>query len=261
MTDQNRGAYTPQSDAPLSFDARRSGGGRGPMPITLIFSALILLALVIGGGVAILYHNGARKAGDAPQPVGEAVGTMKAAPEAQNAPAGAPPAAVVAAPAGQPAFTKPPEQPAARPIESTPLPPPPAPLPEVKVAPTPVPVAKAEAPKPPPVAKAPPAKVAEAPKAPPAPVAKAAPAPKAAAAGTLMVQIGAYSSSALATNGWNEVAKMMPGEMAGKTKEVDTVERDGKTLYRARIGGFSTRADAERLCLALLSKGHDCKVV
>ena len=83
MTDQNRGAYTPQSDAPLSFDARRAGGKSGPMPITLIFSALILLALlVVGGGVAVLYHNGARKAGQPPQPVGQAVGTMKAAPEA-----------------------------------------------------------------------------------------------------------------------------------------------------------------------------------
>ena len=54
---------------------------------------------------------------------------------------------------------------------------------------------------------------------------------------------------------------MMPGEMAGKTKEIDTVERDGKTLYRARIGGFASHSDADRLCLALLSKGRDCKVV
>ena len=37
--------------------------------------------------------------------------------------------------------------------------------------------------------------------------------------------------------------------------------RSRKTLYRARIGGFASRADAERLCLALLSKGRDCKVV
>ena len=233
MTEQNRGAYTPQSDAPLSFDARRAGGARGPMPITLIFSALILLVLVIGGGVAVLYHNGQRKPGEPPQPVGEAVGSMKAAPEVQSPPQVA--VAPAPAPGAAPTFTAPPEQPAARPIE---------------VAPLPAPAAKAEP--------APPAAKPET----PAPVAqaKAEPAPKAAASGAL-VQIGAYSSSALASNGWNEVAKLMPGEMAGKTKDVEPVERDGKTLYRARIGGFASHADAERLCLALLSKGRDCKVV
>ncbi|HET9160866.1 MAG TPA: SPOR domain-containing protein, partial [Caulobacteraceae bacterium] len=252
MTDQNRGAYTPQSDAPLSFDARRAGGSRGPMPITLIFSVLILLALLVGGGVAILYHNGARKAGEPPQPVGEAVGSMKAAPEMQNAPAARP---QEAATTGAPNFTPPPEQPAARPIETTPLPPPPAPpkattqpvgqptaVPEPKPeAAKPAPVAKAEPVRPAPVAKTAAPKVAEA-----AP--KTAPAPKTAAAGSFTVQIGAYSTSALAANGWNEVAKMMPGEMAGKTREVDTVQRDGKTLYRARIGGFASRGEAERMC-------------
>jgi hypothetical protein len=181
---------------------------------------------------------------------------MKAAPEAQNAA----PAATVVAPAPAPSssapnFTPPPEQPAARPVEAAP-PPPPAP-PAAKAAPaTPAPQAKAEVVKPP-AARAPAPKVVEA--APPKAVAP--PAPKAPAAAGPLVQIGAYSSSALAANGWNEVAKMMPGEMAGKTKEIDTLDRDGKTLYRARIGGFASRADAERLCLALLSKGHDCKVV
>jgi cell division protein FtsN len=249
MTDQNRGAYTPQSDAPLSFDARRAGGGRGPMPITLIFSVLILLALVIGGGVAILYHNGARKAGEAPQPVGEAVGSMKAAPQMQNAPASP---AAAADQVGTPRFTPPPEQPAERPVESAPLPPPP---PKATTQPLAPPTAEPE-PKPAPVAKAPaaPPKTAEA-----AP--KAAPAAKPAATATFTVQIGAYSSRALAANGWNEVAKLMPGEMAGKTREVDPVDRNGKTLYRARIGGFASRAEAERMCLALLSKGRDCKVV
>jgi hypothetical protein len=258
MTDPNRGAYTPQSDAPLSFDARRAGGARGPMPITLIFSALILLVLVVGGGVAVLYHNGARKAGEPPQPVGQAVGTMRAAPEVQSPPQVA--IAPAAPPSGAaPTFTPPPEQPAARPIEVAPLPPPPA-----KTEPLP-PVAPAQQAKAEPAPKAL-AIVGLSKTAPPAPKAAAAPvktaaAPAPKAASGALVQIGAYSSSALASNGWNEVAKLMPGEMAGKTKEVEPVERDGKTLYRARIGGFASHADAERLCLALLSKGRDCKVV
>ena len=50
MSDYDRGAYTPQSDAPLAFDARQSrggGGGGGPSPMTLIISGVVLLLLVI----------------------------------------------------------------------------------------------------------------------------------------------------------------------------------------------------------------------
>lgn len=254
MTDPNRGAYTPQSDAPLSFDARRAGGARGPMPITLIFSALILLVLVIGGGIAILYHNGARKAGQPPQPVGETVGAVRAPSETQNAPLTTAPTVTSGA---APTFTAPPEQPAARPAAVTP-PPPPPPAPKaapVAAAPAPAPVTIA-----PPAAKAEPVKTPAPVVKPAPPVAKLAEAAPKAAAGGAMVQIGAYSTTGMADSGWNEVAKLMPGQMAGKTKVVEKLDRDGKTLYRTLIGGFSTHADAERLCLALLSKGRDCSV-
>lgn len=271
MTDQNRGAYTPQTDAPLSFDARRAGGGRGPMPITLIFSALILLALVIGGAVAILYHKGSRKPGEAPQPVGEAIGTTRGAPEASGNAAISPPQIVEGSQGAPPTFTPPPEQPAARPIEAAPLPPPPPPPPAATTTPAaPAPAAKVE-----PAPAAPksvndllkaapkaPSPVAKAPAPPPAAKTVAAPAAKAAApaAGGMTVQIGAFSTTAQADAGWNEVAKLMPGEMVGRTKVIEKLDRDGKTLYRTKIGGFSSRAEAERLCLALLSKGRDCKV-
>src|SRR5690349_24146650 len=112
MSDHNRGAYTPQSDAPLAFDARRAGGARGPMPITLIFSALILLVLIVGGGFAVLYHNGARKAGEPPQPVGEPVASVRGPAETA---AGQPPGVQVYSPtdnATPPTFTAPPELPA-----------------------------------------------------------------------------------------------------------------------------------------------------
>jgi outer membrane biosynthesis protein TonB len=269
MSDHNRGAYTPQSDAPLAFDARRAGGSRGPMPITLIFSALILLVLVIGGGIAILYHNGARKAGEPPQPVGEPVGAVRGPVESTAAPAGV---QITNPPVGgpvsaTPTFTPPPEQPAARPIEtppvaSAPLPPPTATAPAVKTeAPPPAPKLAEAAPK----TVAPTAKTAPAPPAPktvaPAPKTAAAPAAKTTTSAGSMVQIGAFSSTALADAGWNEVARQMPGDMIGKTKVVEKVDRaGGAPLYRAMIGGFSSRAEAERLCLALLSKGKDCSV-
>ena len=42
MSDPHRGAYTPPTDAPLSFDARQPVRGARPLPMTLIISAVVL---------------------------------------------------------------------------------------------------------------------------------------------------------------------------------------------------------------------------
>ena len=47
MTQQDRGAYTPQPDAPLAFDARAPRGARRPLPMALIGGVVVLLALVL----------------------------------------------------------------------------------------------------------------------------------------------------------------------------------------------------------------------
>jgi hypothetical protein len=44
MSDPDRGAYTPPTDAPLTFDARRPVRGGGPRRSTLMISALVLVA-------------------------------------------------------------------------------------------------------------------------------------------------------------------------------------------------------------------------
>ena len=74
------------------------------------------------------------------------------------------------------------------------------------------------------------------------------------------MQIGAYSSAALAERGWNDVAAMFPGQMAGKTKRVEPVESNGATLHRAFIGGFSSREEAQAFCEALKGRGRQCLV-
>ncbi len=56
MTDHDRGAYTPQTDAPLSFDARRAPGGGRPVPMTLLISGMVLVILLIG--VVYFYRSG-----------------------------------------------------------------------------------------------------------------------------------------------------------------------------------------------------------
>ena len=65
MTDHDRGAYTPQTDAPLSFDARRASGGGGPVPMTLLISGMVLVILLIG--VVYFYRSGVRHQGQAPR--------------------------------------------------------------------------------------------------------------------------------------------------------------------------------------------------
>ena len=80
MTDHDRGAYTPQTDAPLSFDARRAPGGR-PVPMTLLISGMVLVVLLIG--VVYFYRSGVRPAGQPPQEIGAPVGALKAPPPAQ----------------------------------------------------------------------------------------------------------------------------------------------------------------------------------
>jgi cell division protein FtsN len=81
-----------------------------------------------------------------------------------------------------------------------------------------------------------------------------------ASGGGLMVQIGAFSSPAQADKGWNDVAKLLPGEMVGRTKKVEPVVKDTETLYRAYVGGFGAKAEAVAFCNDLKAAGHACIV-
>jgi outer membrane biosynthesis protein TonB len=271
MTDHERGAYTPPTDAPLSFDARQPVRGARPVPITLIISVLVLAGLT--AAIFVFYRSGVRQAGDAPQTVGAPVAGMKeAAPnEAQpqdpaaglqiyRSDAGAAPEAV------QPTFTPGPEEPQPRPAPTTPVvvaqapaqtPAPPAMRPTLPAA---QPAPKTAPPPATPVAKAPPVKAPE-PKAPEPKAAapKVAPAPTPAAkSGGAVVQIGAVSSTALADKAWSEAVAVAGG--AGKGKNVEKIERNGGTLYRTAVTGFASREDAAAFCNRLKAAGKSCFV-
>jgi hypothetical protein len=285
MTDHDRGAYTPQTDAPLSFDARRAPGGR-PVPMTLMISGMVLVILLIG--VVYFYRSGVRQANEAPQVIGAPVGATKAPPpsggqpsdataglqvykseaaplsQAQPQPAApqaAAPAAAPPAPAQTaPKFTAAPEQPAPRPAPKSAPMTKPAPASVQTAAP---PQAAAAAPakpvsatvKAPAKAAAQPAVKTAAKAAPAAPAATAAP-----TAGGALVQIGAFSSAALADKGWSDVAQIAPGAMAGKTKTVQVVQKDDKTFYRTSVGGFASKAEAASFCATLKAAGKSCLV-
>jgi hypothetical protein len=280
MSDHDRGAYTPQTDAPLAFDAR-SPRARRPLPFALIASGAVLLVLV--GAIALYYRGGSAPSGaDAG---GQQVAAVKTAPPAdvdqkdaadylevyaaQNVPSNATPSA--------PTFAPPPEQPQPRPapglkvvpVETSQIHAPaaaPAPLPAA--APKPITVATAElkpaaTPAPPPAAAAPvkPATVATA--APPVAPTAPPPAPVAAApaaSGGALVQIGAFSSNALADKGWQDIASAFPGPMAGKFKKVEPLAKDGSTLYRTSISGWADKASAQAFCAQLKAAGRACFV-
>ncbi|PVM94037.1 SPOR domain-containing protein, partial [Caulobacter endophyticus] len=95
--------------------------------------------------------------------------------------------------------------------------------------------------------------------APPKPAA-AAPKPAATASGPASVQIGALSSTALADKAWSDAARIAPGLAAGKGKKVEAIDKNGSTLYRTSVTGFSSRADAKAFCDALSAAGKSCFV-
>jgi cell division protein FtsN len=276
MSDHDRGAYTPSSDR-LSFDPREPVRSGGPPPVTLIVSGVVLLAIV--GGVFLLCRGGVRHKGDVPAAVGAPLPQIKtpAAPDANAMPPSLTINKVDAANMGaaNATFAPPPEAPLPRPlpvqapsvVTSTPLPPPAAeasPAPPRTLTPPPAKPAK-------PVtiasltddamAARPAAKVAA--KAPPKLPAASAPVETSAAASpptTGWVQIGAFSSSALAEKGWSDVAQLAPAAMSGKGRRVEALSRDGKTLYRAYVTGFSSRDSAQAFCDRLKAAGKACFV-
>jgi hypothetical protein len=330
MTEYDRGAYTPQPDAPLQFDAR-GPRGRKPMPMTLIGSGAVLIVLL--GALAMHYRQDHKPASDPARPVGEPIAQVKTAAPAAAQPKDASGAVDVfggaKTAAATPNFAAAPEAPkpraqltiqAAEPatLKSAPLattnaatPPP---LVTAKAAPTAA-AKSASAATPVAVAKAAPAlvttpahpattytaptlasvakpsatdvvaKLAATPVAKPAPttaiatakpaVAKAAtaakpdatalakagttaPAAKSVTGGAAVVQIGAFSSTAQSEKGWADVSAAMAGAMGGKSKRVEMLDKDGKTLYRTSVAGFSSRAAADAFCRALAAKGHIC---
>jgi hypothetical protein len=265
--------------------------------VTLVVSGIVLVAIV--GAVFLLYRGGVRHKGEGPAEVGAPIAQMKtpAQPDQNAAPAQLSVNRVEASEMpgnATPAFAPPPEQPLPRPapmpappVATTTLPRPAAVSPETAAplapahpptsAATPTPAHPTTvAALPPPAAPAakpakpmtiasltdaalkPPVKPAPRPPAlapPPAPVvATAAP------TGAAWVQIGAYSSSPLAEQGWRDVAKLAPSSMAGKGQRVEPVAKDGKTLYRAYITGFASRDAAQAFCGKLKAAGRACFV-
>ena len=290
MSDHDRGPYSSHSEPPLSFDPRRPVRGAGPVPLTLIVSGLVLVALIVV--VAFIYRGGVRHPDQPPAPVGAPLTDIRTPAPPETADDNAAPGLTIyrtndlaAANAAAPVMAPPPEQPQplpvapVAPVAHAALPPPQPAANAVAAAPgrapsigsladaaeathAPRPAAQAAAPghaaAPPsaPPHAAPAAAHAPAPPPPPAQAAGAAAPP----AGQSWVQIGAASSPALAQQAWSAVAREQPGAMMGRGIKVEPVSKDGKTLYRTYVTGFSGRAQADAFCAKLKAAGRSCIV-
>jgi SPOR domain len=78
--------------------------------------------------------------------------------------------------------------------------------------------------------------------------------------GAAVVQFGAFSSADLASSEWAKLAKAYPADMSGKGKLVESVDRDGKTLFRGAVSGFASKADAVAFCAKLKADSKACIV-
>lgn len=75
-----------------------------------------------------------------------------------------------------------------------------------------------------------------------------------------VVQFGAYGSSALAESQRKLLIMAYPSDLAGKSYRIGSVERNGKTLYRAAVAGFHSKAEAIAFCEKLRADSRDCWV-
>lgn len=82
--------------------------------------------------------------------------------------------------------------------------------------------------------------------------------PASLAAGTRLVQLGAFDSADLARAEWDKVAVRFDTLMAGKRRVIQEAASGGRTFYRLRVEGFADVADARRFCAALVAEQTNC---
>ena len=78
------------------------------------------------------------------------------------------------------------------------------------------------------------------------------------AAGTQLVQFGAFEDDATAQAEWDNLQSRFVELLSGKSPVVQTAQSGGKTFYRLRATGFADQDDARRFCAALLAESASC---
>lgn len=76
--------------------------------------------------------------------------------------------------------------------------------------------------------------------------------------GRYVVQIGAYSNAANAERAWQEAERRFG--LASEQPVTMTFDHNGRLFHRVAVSGFASRADANRLCTSIRSRGGECFV-
>jgi hypothetical protein len=79
--------------------------------------------------------------------------------------------------------------------------------------------------------------------------------------GTDLVQLGAFSTPALAAEEWARLETRFGPLMNGRERVVQVSTQTSGTWYRLRASGFADRDDARRFCAALQAEGAECIAV
>jgi hypothetical protein len=79
-----------------------------------------------------------------------------------------------------------------------------------------------------------------------------------AADGGESVQLGAFPQEELATAEWLSLVGRFPDLLEGTDRRIERVDRDERTFWRLRAGGFPDLADARRVCAALTAGDAEC---
>ncbi|MDX8349732.1 SPOR domain-containing protein [Cognatiyoonia sp. IB215446] len=81
------------------------------------------------------------------------------------------------------------------------------------------------------------------------------------AAGTNLVQLGAFTSPSLAAQEWDRLEGRFGELMTGHDRVIQVSNQSSNTWYRLRASGFADRAEARRFCAALSAEGAECIAV
>jgi cell division septation protein DedD len=95
----------------------------------------------------------------------------------------------------------------------------------------------------------------------PAAASVAAPAeidPTTIAAGTRLVQLGAFDDAETARAEWAKLQGQFGDLISGKAMVVQSAQSGGRTFYRLRAHGFADEDEARRFCAALLAENAAC---
>ena len=82
--------------------------------------------------------------------------------------------------------------------------------------------------------------------------------PSSVAAGTRVVQLGAFDSEAVARSEWDRLEGRFSDYMAGKSRMIQKATSGGRDFWRLRVVGFDDGSDARRFCAELLAKDAAC---